>query len=415
MLNLDQLLYIISVVSWIFFGIYTIVIFVRALLRQGIILAILQLLSTRVLLPLLATIVISLLSVAVVFVQPTHVAVVVSLISPGGVRPEPLRAGLHLIVPILENEVLYPIYWQTYTMSNKMSEGAKVGDDSIRARTSDGQEVRLDSSVIFRIDLEQAVTIHVDWQERYIEDFVRPVIRGYVRTQVSQFTVKEVNSSARRDLEVTLGRLLSEEFASKGIIMDQFLVRDISFTDEYAHAIEEKQVALENIEKADHEAEQIRNLAAGERDKLETEAEGLKEKAILEAEGRAQAILLEAQAQAEALKLISEALAQNPDLLTYEYINKLSPNIRAMLVPNNAPLILPLQDLVDESALSTTVTGTVAAETVAPAVTATLTPATLSTPNAQPTPVGVSTPSRQSTSSVIPTATASSLGSQGSP
>ncbi|MEZ4663366.1 MAG: SPFH domain-containing protein [Caldilineaceae bacterium] len=276
-----------------------------------------------------------------------------------------------------------------------------MGDDSIRARTSDGQEVRLDSSVIFRLDEEQAVTIHVDWQDRYIEDFIRPVIRGYVRTQVSQFTVKEVNSSSRRDLEVTLGRQLSEAFAGKGIILDQFLLRDITFTDEYAHAIEEKQMALEGQEQTEHEAQQMRNLAEGERDKRKTEAEGRKEEFILEAEGRSQAILLEAKAQAEALKLIAEALAQNPDLLTYEYINKLSPNIRAMLVPNNAPLILPLQDLVSELDVSTPVTNTASAGMEATPALGTpasviITPEAPSTPDALTAPVIDPTPTAAS-------------------
>lgn len=389
--NLDQILELLAYIGWIFFGVFAITVFVRSLIQQGLVFAILQLLSGRVLLPLLVAIILSFLSAALYFVAPTHVAVVVSLISPGGVRPEPVRAGLHVIVPILEREVLYPVYWQTYTMSNKMGESAAAGDDSIRARTSDGQEVRLDSSVIFRIDLEQAVTLHVDWQERYVEDFVRPVIRGIVRTQVSQFTVKEVNSSARRDLEVTLERLLGEEFAQKGIILDQFLLRDISFTDEYAHAIEEKQVALENQEKTEHQAQQMRNLSEGERDRMRTEAEGRRDQYTLEAEGRARAIMLEAEAQAEALKLIAEALAQNPDLLTYEYINKLSPNIRAMLVPNNAPLILPLQDLVDEMVPTATITVTV--EPTAPSLSGATTEDTAAatpvpTPTTVPNPFG---------------------------
>ncbi|MEM7130904.1 MAG: prohibitin family protein [Chloroflexota bacterium] len=320
--------------------------------------AILQLLSVRVLVPLLLVIGISFISAALIFVPPTNVGVVISLISPSGVRPQPLYSGLHLIVPVLEKEVQYPTYWQTYTMSNKIGEGANEGDDSIRARTSDGQEVRLDNSVIFRIDRAQAVKVHVDWQDRYIKDFVRPVVRGFVRTQVSQFTVQEVNSSSRKDLEATLDRLLRQEFASKGIIMDQFLVRDITFTDEYAKSIEDKQVAFEGIERTGHQADQIRNLAAGERDRLETEAFGRKEKFIIEAQGRAQAIELEAEAQAKALKMIADALNGNNELLTYEYINKLSPNIRAMLVPNDAPLILPLQDMVSDLNVGSSITET---------------------------------------------------------
>ena len=383
MLDLDRLLQIIAYIGWIFVTIYTIVVFTRTFTQRGAVYAFLQLLSFRVLIPVLLAIILSLLSAAVVFVQPTEVGVVVSVISPGGVRPQPLRSGLHLIVPVLENEVKYPIYWQTYTMSNKPDEGNKAGDDSIRARTSDGQEVRLDASIIFRINYEQAVTLHIDWQARYIEDLVRPVVRGLVRTQVSQFQAREVNSSARRDLEATLDRLLSEELASKGLTLDQFLLRDITFTDEYAAAIEQKQIAQEGMERTQHEAQQVRNLAEGERDRLKTEAEGRKEKTVIEAEGDAQAILLRAEAQAQALKLIADSLEQNPDLLTYEYIQKLSPSIRTMLVPNNTPLILPLQDLVADMSstnpVSTPLTTTVMLTATMP-LTAPITP--VATPTA---------------------------------
>ena len=369
--NLDQLLQWISYAAWVFFIAFAVTLFIRTLVREDLQAAILQMLSARVLVPLLMTLMLSFISAALVFVPPTNVAVIVSMISPGGVRPQPMRAGLHLVVPVLEKETFYPIYWQTYTMSNKVDEGAKTGDDSIRARTSDGQEVRLDNSIIFRIDGEQAVTVHVDWQERYIEDFVRPVVRGYVRTQVSQFTAQEVNSSARRDLESTLDRLLREELARKGIILDQFMLRDVTFTDEYAVAVEEKQVAAEGMARAEHEAQQVRNRAEGERDRLKTEAEGERDRLILEAEGRAKGILLEAEAQAQALTLIADALAQNRDLLTYEYINKLSPNIRAMLVPNNAPLILPLDELVQDMDMRASITETVASPVTVPAVTST--------------------------------------------
>lgn len=387
MLDLDRLLQIIAYTGWLLVTMYTIVVFIRTLTQRGAIFAFLQLVSFRVLIPVLVATLLSLLSAALLFVQPTEVAVVISIISPGGVRPQPLRAGLHFIVPVLENEVKYPIYWQTYTMSNKPDEGAKAGDDSIRARTSDGQEVRLDASIIFRINYEQVVTLHIDWQNRYIEDLIRPVVRGLVRTQVSQFQAREVNSSARRDLEATLDRLLNAEFASKGLALDQFLLRDITFTDEYAIAIEQKQIAQEGMERTQHQAQQVRNLAEGERDKLKTEAEGRKAKIVTEAEGEAQAILLRAEAQAKALQLIAESIDENPDLLTYEYIQKLSPNIRAMLIPNNAPLLLPLPDIMNEVTTTTPVTTPVTA-TIALTATMPVTTSLAPTPTVAPISTG---------------------------
>ena len=343
--NLDQMLQIASYIAWLLFGIFVVTTFINTFRQQGTWVAISWVLSARVLLFLLTVVGISFINAAVVYVPATQVAVVESLISRGAVRPQPLRAGLHLILPILEKEILYPVYWQTYTTYSKISEGVVVNDDPILARTSDGQEVRLNAYVIFRIDENQAVRIHADWQARYIEDLLRPMIRNRVSTQVSQFNAREVNSSTRRDLEFTLDRQLRDELASKGIIVDQFLLSDIFFSDVFARAIEEKQAALEDYEKTLRQADLIRNLASGESDRH-----------IIEAEGRKQQLILEAEGQAQALKLIAEALAQNPNLLTYEYINKLSPNIRAMLVPNNAPLLLPLPDLTNESGISETTT-----------------------------------------------------------
>ena len=382
MFNLDQLLDTLATIAWVIFILYTISVFVQSLRRDGWTFALLRLLSGRVLFPLLVPIGLSLLADSLVFVQPNQVAVVISYITPGGIRPQPARAGLHFFVPILEQEVIYPVAWQTYTMSGKPNEGAKSGDDSIRARTSDGQEIRIDLSIIFRINYEQVVRLHSDWQDRYTEDFVRPVIRGLVRTQVSQFKVKEVNSSARKDLEATLERLLTEELGAKGLIVDQLLLRDISFTDQYAAAIEHKQVALEDEERAIHEAQGMRNLAEGQRDQLTLvaagEAEATKLRITAQAEAEAGAIRVKAEAQTEALKLIGVALAQNPNLITYEYVQKLSPSIQTMLVPNNTPLILPLPDLfspTNRNTLTTPLTTTVA-PTLTTGITATVIPTT---------------------------------------
>ena len=88
---------------------------------------------------------------------------------------------------------------------------------------------------------------------------------------------------------------------------------------------------------------------------------------MLEAEAQAKAVLLEAEAQAQALRLLGSALLENPDLLTYEYINKLSPNIRVMLVPNNAPLILPLPELNDPLTATAALTATTVVTEALPA------------------------------------------------
>ena len=96
--------------------------------------------------------VLSTVSQGLVFIQPESRAVVISALRQTGIRSQALQPGLLFITPFFEDVVLYPIAKQTYTMSGGAAEGQISGDDSIVARTSDGQEVRIDASVIFSID-----------------------------------------------------------------------------------------------------------------------------------------------------------------------------------------------------------------------------------------------------------------------
>lgn len=342
--NIDNLLSVLANIATVLFSIFVVAQFVLWILNDGILLATIRLFSYRILVPFILVITLNLVSLAIVFVVPQEVGVVVSAISPGGVRPLPVRGGIHWIVPFVESVEHYPLSFQTYTMSGKVAEGNEVGDDSIRARTSDGQEVFIDVSLIFRINIDQSVLVHIDWQDRYIEDLIRPVARGLVRTQVSQFKVAEVNSSARKDLEITLDRLIREELDIKGFVLDQFLVRDITFSEEYAASIEQKQVALEEQAKAVFRAEEERRLAQGEADA-----------ARIRAQGEADATLIQAQADAASLDLIAESLGGKENLVTYRYVERLAPGIQVMLVPNDNPFLLPLPELQATDAVSPTI------------------------------------------------------------
>lgn len=342
---LDNLLNVLTIIAWSIFGVFLAVFILRAFQRGGLQEALRALFTGRVIIPLFLALSLTMLSASLVFIEPQQVGVVVSLMNRDGYREQPMRSGLHWIVPLAERVEQYPIYWQTYTMSTEPFEGTKVGNDTISARSSDGQAVYLDSSILFRIDPNEAIRVHIDFQDRYIDDFVRPIMRGVIRTEVSQFTVDEINSSRRKDLEANLEEILREEFSQKGFVLDKFLLRNIAFSDQYATAIEQKQVAEQERIQREYEAEQARKLAAGQRDKSKIEAEGVAEAIRLTGQAEADVILLKAQAEAEALNLINKILTQNKDLITFRYIDKLAPGIKVMLVPNDNPYLLPLPDL----------------------------------------------------------------------
>ena len=286
-------------------------------------------------------IVFSTVSAGLVFVNPQERGVVVSAFSPKGYREEALEPGLKWVLPFAETVIAYPISRQTYTMSIMPEEGQVRGDDSIEARTSDGQKVLMDASVIYQIDPNEVVLLHINWQDRYSTDLIRALSRGVIRDAVSQFQIEEVYSLKRLELSNMIREELQSKLDENGLILVDFVLRNISFSEEYAASVEQKQIAEQQaqqaffvVESKKQEAEQARQIAEGRADA-----------AVIEAEGRAKARIIEAQAEAEALGLLADALAGNQDLLTYQYINQITPNIDVMLLPNDSPFLFPLPEV----------------------------------------------------------------------
>jgi regulator of protease activity HflC (stomatin/prohibitin superfamily) len=280
-------------------------------------------------------------SAGLVFVQPEERGVVISALDPKGYREEALQPGLRWVVPFFENVVVYPISRQTYTMSIAPSEGSIQGDDSVTARTADGQELFIDASVIFAIDPDKVIDVHIDWKGRYIDELVRPQARGIIRDATSQYGVEELVTSQRDEFKESMQEALASKMAENGLLLVDFVLRNITFSPEYAASVEQKQVAEQQAQQAALVVEQRKQEA----EQARQTAQGLADAAVIAAQGRAEARLLEAEADAKALELIGSALAGNPDLITYSYVQKLAPGIQVMLVPNDNPFLLPLPSL----------------------------------------------------------------------
>jgi regulator of protease activity HflC (stomatin/prohibitin superfamily) len=277
------------------------------------------------------------LSSGLVFIQPEERGIVISAVAPKGYREQALEPGLHFIIPFAENVVLYPISTQNYTMSIAPGEGAVAGDDSITARTSDGQEILVDASVIYKIDPNKIIQVHIEWQDRYVNDLVRPQARGIIRDIVSRYRVDEVVSTKRDEMSLGMYDRMASKLQDNGFVLVDFVIRNITFSPEYAASVEQKQIAEQQaqqakfvVESKKQEAEQARQTAQGAADAV-----------VIRAKGDAESRLISAEAEAKSLALISAALKDNPDLLNYQYINRLSPNLEVMLVPNNSTFMLP--------------------------------------------------------------------------
>ncbi len=335
-MNVASVVQILASAAWLVFIGAIVLVVLRASRRQSVGGA-----TTLLIVMGALSIILSSLSAGLVFINPEERGVVISAVAPKGYREEALQPGLRWIVPFFESVVRYPISRQTYTMSIALAEGQVRGDDSIAARTADGQEVLVDASVIYAVDPDKVVQVHIEWQNRYANDLVRPLARGVIRDAISQFGVEEVYSSQRTQLAAQIRADMSERLAANGLQLVEFVLRNITFSPEYAASVEQKQIAEQQAQQARFVVEQRRQEA----EQARQVAQGRADAAVIEAQGAAQARIIEAEAEAEALRKIAEALQNNPDLLSYQYINKLAPGIQVMLVPNNAPYLLPLPTL----------------------------------------------------------------------
>ena len=279
-----------------------------------------------------AGVVLFVVSSGILIVQPARAAVIVNVLS--GELDDPARApGTSIIIPGLQEYIIYPTDQREYTMSGISSEGRLQGNDAVEALTQDGQKVRLDITVLYRIERGDVNQIHLNWQNRFESDFIRPTVRAVARDVVSQFGAEAIYGLGREALGEQTAQLVSTEMKSQGLTLTSLLIRQIEFTKEFSQSIENKQIATQNQQRETIEKERRIIEASGRADAAEQEARG-----------RANARLIEAQAEAQALRVISDQIAANPNLIQYLYVANLSDNVSFALLPANAPFIFSVDD-----------------------------------------------------------------------
>jgi regulator of protease activity HflC (stomatin/prohibitin superfamily) len=293
------------------------------------------------------------ISSGLVLVSPTEVAVVFQSVggdpSTNSLWARPLGPGVHVVVPVVNVPIKYSTETRNYTMSKTANEGGVAGDDSVQVRTRDGQQVYIDISVLYSIDPVKANLVHIRYQNRFEADFIRPTVRAAVRDVVSGYNVEDLYGEKRTEIQIKTHDSVAPKFPENGLVLKDLLLRNITFSDEFIKAVEQKQVAQQQAEQAKQEAERARTIAKGQADAAVTSAKGEAEANVARASGEAQAIELRAAADAKALSLINEQISKNPALVQWRYIEKLAQNVSLILIPNNSPFLFDPATLANQA------------------------------------------------------------------
>jgi regulator of protease activity HflC (stomatin/prohibitin superfamily) len=188
----------------------------------------------------------------------------------GKVQNNVLESGLHLINPLVE-VVVFDIQTQNYTMSARESEGQVQGDDAIRVLSSDGLEVTIDISVLYKIDPIKAPFILQNIGEKYEDKIVRPVSRTIIRDNAVNYQAVDLYSVKRQEFQDKIFRTIEQNFARNGLILQQILVRNITLPASVKASIEAKINAEQDAQKMQFVLQKERQEA----DRKRVEAQGI--------------------------------------------------------------------------------------------------------------------------------------------
>ncbi len=188
----------------------------------------------------------------------------------GKVQDQVLESGLHFINPLVEVDTL-SVQTQNYTMSAKESEGQVKGDDAIRVLSSDGLEVTIDLSVLYKINPSKAPFILQNIGDNYEDKIVRPVTRTAIRDNAVNYQAVDLYSTKREEFQFKINKTISENFAKNGLEVQQILVRNISLPATVRASIESKIQAEQDAQKMQFVLQKERQEA----DRKRVEAQGI--------------------------------------------------------------------------------------------------------------------------------------------
>jgi regulator of protease activity HflC (stomatin/prohibitin superfamily) len=215
----------------------------------------------------LVVVIIGLLLSSIKIIEPGKVGVQTLF---GKVQNQILESGLHIINPAVE-VTTFSIQTENYTMSAKDSEGAIQGDDAIRVLSSDGLEVTIDLSVLYKVNPDKAPFIMQNIGENYVDKIVRPVTRTAIRDNAVNYQAVDLYSTKRQEFQAKINQTITQSFAKNGLEVQSILIRNISLPASVKASIESKINAEQDAQKMQFVLQKERQEA----DRKRVEAQGI--------------------------------------------------------------------------------------------------------------------------------------------
>jgi regulator of protease activity HflC (stomatin/prohibitin superfamily) len=233
----------------------------------------------------------------------------------------------------VQNQVLYPGASWVIPFAMQVEEvDTRVQPHNFQqltAATAENLEVTVTGTMNYHLDGAYAGYLIQNVGTDFASKIIDPAFSDYIKQVVPAYSA---DSSAtnfilnkRDEIRQLTKQQLGDNLARYHIIVDDIYIVDIGYPTEYNAAITAKQVEQQNVQKEQQILEQKRIQA---------------QQAVAVAQGQADANRTIAQGQADANTSINASLTDQ--LIRWQAIQKLNPNVSVMLVPDSSNFLFTL-------------------------------------------------------------------------
>jgi regulator of protease activity HflC (stomatin/prohibitin superfamily) len=231
----------------------------------------------------------------------------------GTIKNEPLNEGLHIIVPLI-------------TKVKDISIRVEKNEIQTQAASKDLQNLSIQAVISWQVSPESVTDIYRKYGDLndLASRLILPETLSAIKAETTKLTAEQILQQ-RQKLENSILKEIRSRVVTEGVTVATFNISNFEFSKEFGQAIEDKQVAQQQAQKAFYLTEKAKN-----------EAQALREKA----KGEADAEIERARGISESQTMIAKTL--NSEILHRQWINKWDGKLPSTLAGSNANFLLSL-------------------------------------------------------------------------